>query len=202
MGRSGNVPSGAHLRAHRAAFVAIVCIAVLFASGCAAVEAGSRVKASSELPINIPSAQRAALADGKVSLAEYQAAFAAWQQCVASGGGRLRVDSRDSQTGVIMYSAGSRLGTWAAPRADSPEARCYHEQFDYVEQTFMANNPEIQRRQRAEAVLNYQKFTRPCLLKNGISAPEQVQIDSAAFAQYVSQAAEFERSGKCPAETP
>lgn len=77
--------------------------------------------------------QAGALADGTVTRAEYEAAYASFAACVTDGGGRIFVQSRDPSTGIITYGTGHRLGTPGRPSLGSVEGRCYHERFDRID---------------------------------------------------------------------
>lgn len=150
---------------------------------------------------DVPAEQRAALADGHVTLAEYQAAFAKWEKCVTEGGGLLKAESRDPKTGLITYQVGARLGTPEQPRADSVEARCYHAYFDVIETAYTEGNPLIRQQEQSEAIKNYQTMDRPCLLRNGIAAPANIVFDSDLFRQLIAKAGELENEGKCSSGT-
>jgi len=91
-------------------------------------------------PESIPAPQRAALSDGKVTLAEYQAAYAEFMSCVRAGGGHLEEIGRDA-SGIITYRVGGRLGAPDKPNLTSVEGRCYHDNFDSVEVAFELSLP-------------------------------------------------------------
>jgi hypothetical protein len=145
----------------------------------------------------LPAAQRAILADGKVTPAEYQLALAAFQDCVTKSGGRLRIESRDQASGAVTYATGSDIGTPDQPNLTTPEGKCYYEQFSRVEVVFTATDPTFLSSMKERARQQYSTKTRPCLVKNGITAPESVEPGSDQANSLDNKAADLVNQGKC-----
>jgi hypothetical protein len=150
----------------------------------------------SAMPTDLPSEQRGYLADGKVSAGEYAAAFGSFQRCVLQGGGRLEVVTR-YPGGLIDYRVGGRLGTPQQPVLSSVEGRCYHQFLDSVEYLFQTTDPgalsDIAQQQRQL----YADKVYPCLIKNGVSAPPQVDPASAQGKALSKQWLALGQAGKC-----
>lgn len=154
---------------------------------------GPSLPAASAMPV----AQRSILADGKVTPAEYQLAFAAFRECVAKSGGRLRIESRDQASGAVTYATGSDVGTPDHPNLDTLEGKCYYEQFSRVEVVFTATDPTYLASMKERVRQDYQTKTRPCLVKNGVTAPENVEPGSDEANSLDSKATDLTNQGKC-----
>jgi hypothetical protein len=179
---------------------AVLALVVLLLAGCNArwrAGAGAATaKPTATAGQDIPTGQRSALADGKVTLAEYQTAFASFASCVSNGGGQLEETSRDA-SGLIHYGTPVRLGSPDAPDLTSVEGRCYHDTFDRIEFVFQTTDPAVLAAAAAEARRRYAEQIRPCLIKNGKSAPETVDPGTATFNRLFDEWAKFDQRGKC-----
>jgi len=135
-------------RARRAACGGALVLAVLVTLSACHSAAGTATRPHSafpasiadQLPTAIPTAQAAALSDGTVTRAEYEAAYQAFAACVHAGGGSVEV-LNENGAGVYTYRTGARLGTPKEPLLDSVEGRCYHDTFDVVEFVYQTTDP-------------------------------------------------------------
>ncbi len=141
--------------------------------------------------------QRILSASGTPTVAQYRAAFTAFESCAKSAGGRIKVTSQDSVSGLIGYASGSTLGDAGHPNLQTPEGRCYHEYFDSVEYAFDTKNPLVQQQNVAKELSTYRDLVRPCLLKNGRDAPATVTPGNADFEQLMTQWSELNGAGSC-----
>ncbi len=144
-----------------------------------------------------PPAQRAAFTDGKVTRAEYQAAYAAFARCVAAGGGRLEELDQDPSSGLIHYRTGVKLGTPKSPDLSSVEGRCYHETFDIVEFVFSTTDPAALAALAASDERFYAERVRPCLLAHSVDSPATVDSGSAEFNRLNKKYVELTKNGEC-----
>jgi hypothetical protein len=177
----------------------LVVAAVAFALACGGSHGSGATQSSVAIPAkSVSSAQMQYLADGKVTLAEYQEAFASFEACVTKQGGRIRVTSRDPASGAILYETGAETGTPTAPNLASPEGRCYGEYFGKVEVAFQSTDPAFLASLRQQQIQIYLTSVKPCLQKNGVAAPATVEPGSDEFVKLGDQAYKFVTQGKCP----
>ncbi len=129
--------------------------------------------------------QRAALADGELTFAEYEAAAMATVQCIDDAGmqGEAKLDPK---TGV--YSLGARWQSDAVPDAAENGKRqeatdaCYKDHWNAINQAWSAaRQPSEADLARARAALG------ACLRENGADVPENPSSDD--FAPYRSMPA-------------
>lgn len=181
--------------AARAAAGLAVLLVGLLSAGCGRQQPAGPAAGP---PAAVPAAQRAALADGTVTRAEYQAAYAAFARCVAAGRGRLRETGRDRASGMIEYSTPHRLGTPAAPNRGSVEGRCYNDTFDRVEYVFETTDPAVLAAVAARSRQVYAEHIRPCLVKNHLDAPADPPDPAGPeFATLNSTASQLQQQGRC-----
>jgi hypothetical protein len=136
--------------------------------------------------------QRKALADGVVTLAEYQAALDAWVKCTAAAGGTIEVLETDPSSGVVTYQSRSPLDD---PQA--PEGRCYMEHFDDVEIVFQRTDAAAVASAREQSRAVYLEVARPCLIANGLMAPTDADPGSDAFGSLLTQFGDLNQRGLC-----
>jgi hypothetical protein len=176
----------------------VVLIATRGGCGAAAASTAEPTPAPTGVALaDVAAAQRSALADGTVSRTEYQDAYAAFSQCVSAGGGRLEETDRDPVSGLVGYRTGASLGTPWEPQLGSVEGRCYHDTFDAIEYTFQINDPAVRARQQEQQRALYRDQVRPCLVKNGIDAPEQSEPGTAEFGDWADRWSRLESAHKC-----
>lgn len=147
--------------------------------------------------VRIPAAEAAALADGKVTLTEYQQGFAAFKACIESSGGRIRVTAVDPRSGYIRYQTGNDVGSPAGPDNGTPESVCYHTTFGLVETGFTATDPAYLAVEDDEALQDYLENTRPCLLAHGVNAPKDITPRTEQWNQIYQEWQKLYDEGKC-----
>ncbi|HQZ37138.1 MAG TPA: hypothetical protein PK020_22120 [Ilumatobacteraceae bacterium] len=145
---------------------------------------------------DIPEGQREALADGQVTVQEYRSAFDEWTQCAAKDGGVVAPYNEDPATGLILYSTGSPIGAPDQPDLSSPEGRCYAQTFSWIDLVFQSS-PAVLEHIKQQNLEVYRSEQRPCLLKNDIDAPEDVEIGSAEYGQLLQTFVDLTKRGKC-----
>jgi len=180
----------------RAAAAAACLAALCGCSSASGATATSPATPSSPTASAASADQAVALADGKVSAAEYAGAFAKFSQCATSGGGRVKVDARDPG-GYIHYEVGGILGPPEQPDATTVEGRCYHQYLDQIEVVFQTTNPGALSDIAQADRLVYKSTIYPCLKKNNVTAPADVNPDSAEGTALTEQWATLRREGKC-----
>src|ERR1700694_6061712 len=81
----------------------VACASVMTALSCSAGTSTTEARTGPNVPPSaaLPAAQRSALADGKVTLAEYREAFGRWEDCTKRAGGQLSLLSTDPISGLI-----------------------------------------------------------------------------------------------------
>lgn len=142
---------------------AALVLAGLGLSGCAGTpaNAGQGVVDTAELPQSL--AQTAALADGIVDQAEYEAGFAKFQACMTDGG--YDVEVLDTDNAVIDYR-------YLAQATDDGTAdRCYLIEFAAVDESWQTAHQD---EQADSALLD------TCLGENGLAIPDtrQEKVDA------------------------
>jgi hypothetical protein len=153
-------------------------------------------KIAGQIPTDIPTAQRSALADGKVTRAEYEAAYQEFATCATAGGGTVEIVNRNS-AGVLVYRTGAKLGTPKTPLMNSVEGRCYHDMFDVIEFVYQTTDPTVLSAAAADAQHLYTEQIRPCLRKNGVDAPTEFRPDMAQYREFAEQWSLLDGAGKC-----
>lgn len=132
-------------------------------------ELGVRVPA----PDALPPLQAAALADGAVTREEYAQAFAAFARCAEDRGDTVDVMGIDPSTGLIRYGTSQLLGVPGEP-AGGPQGACFEETFSWIELVFQVSDPAVLDKGYAEQDELYAEEGAPCLARNGINAPSEV----------------------------
>ena len=147
----------------------------------------------------VPEEQRAAFADGKISLQEYQQAFEQFRSCALAGGGYVEETQRDPTTGEIQY--GSR-GMILPPGESNGtvENGCYQMFFAQTEVAFSATDPGVARSTDADQMRNFNQNFRPCLDHLGVAVPPDLTFNDKNWIPLLNQVTDAINSGKCPPE--
>lgn len=178
--------------------VAVVCSCFAF------VCAGCSDDATQSDPVNtdildggrVPDEQRAAFVDGNVDTNEYQEAFGRFRDC-ANTSESLVVDIQtDPVSGFIGYGVKGELsapGTSNGSHLDD----CYQRYFSYIEATWQTTDPGA-----LESVIQsnmdfYHEAVQPCLIANGLEAPDDVVPGTEEFSDLSNQFLELDAAGKC-----
>jgi hypothetical protein len=179
---------------------AIVVTTLLVLGGCSASPQQKRSTTDSTATgtSQMSAYQRSIIGkDDTVTSAQYQAAFSAFESCATKAGGRVELLSRDPATGLITFQSRGVLGTPDAPALGSPEGVCYHEYFDEIDYIFQTTDPGVLQYQKQQDIEIYDRFVRPCLLKNHRPAPAKVTPGTSSFGQLAQEASTLEDEGKC-----
>ncbi|HYY12343.1 MAG TPA: hypothetical protein VE781_15505 [Kineosporiaceae bacterium] len=141
--------------------------------------------------------QKAVLADGKVTLVEYQQSFDAFSRCVTAKNGRVRVTERDPASGAVRYETGADIGSPDQPHLDTIEGRCYAQEFARAEAVFVSTDPAYRASMRQRQVQDYLQKVRPCLVANNVAAPDTIEPASERAAALFDQWNKLVAQGKC-----
>lgn len=128
-----------------------------------------------------------------VSLDDYRAGFDAFQECAATSGITVFVDSVDPQTGLISY--GVRDGDLeSSPALEA----CYVENFKELELGYTFGNPEVVEAAEREQIDElFPQVIAPCLDKNGIEYAVPERTDSEEWLYATQHWMQLVNSGKC-----
>jgi hypothetical protein len=172
--------------------------AVLTLSSCAT--ANKPPAAAVEPPVtSSPEVPDPALADGKVTLAEYQAGFARWVQCSKDGGVIVEAEKTDPMSGLISFRIYGNGDGSDNPRESptNPAGKCYRSTFAAIDQWFGANDPLVQAHLAEEDRAFFREQMVPCLQKNGESASLDAKPGDAEWARVFERHVELTNAGKC-----
>lgn len=142
---------------------------------------------------DIPQAQREALADQRVTRAEYQLAFESFRACATTAGGRVELTEQEPVSGMIVFSSGADIFDEA-----SPEGTCYAEYFSYVEMVFHRTDPAVLAYLALEDVRLFEELIVPCLEAAGVPVGEpRPAPGTQEYNDLVRLAGELSEDGRC-----
>jgi hypothetical protein len=145
----------------------------------------------------IPTGQREALADGKVTLEEYTGAFERFKACAKERGGEVFESSRNPTTGLILYGTNLDIGTASAPNLTVPVGQCFAETFSWIDRVFDLTDPAVLADADREEMANFETYARPCLIANGITPPVSIKLFSPEFNDLRDRFAKLAQANKC-----
>lgn len=157
----------------------VLALALVGAVGCAEQSAPSVSQPPTLAELGVPGAdalpplQAAALADGVVTREEYGQAFAAFVRCADDRGDPLDAMGTDPTTGLARYGTRDPLPV-PGELDGTPQGRCYEETFSWIELVFQLTDPAVLDKGYADQDALYAAEGAPCLARNGIDAPPEV----------------------------
>ena len=180
-----------------------MCVVVLSACSSGAASAPTTTAPSGGFRVpgaaDVPEEQRAAFADGKISLQEYQQAFEQFRSCAIAGGGYVEETERDPTTGEIQY--GSRGMILPPGQANGTvENGCYQRFFAQTEITFSATNTGVLGSTDDDQMRVFDQNFRPCLDHLGVPVPADLKFNDKNWIPLLDQVTDAINSGKCPPE--
>jgi hypothetical protein len=138
--------------------------------------------------------QAAILKKGKVTTAEYQAAFEEFRKCDAAGSARIVNVEFDPATGAISYA----LNADELELPGSQLNRCYTTYFDQVEKLWQLTDPVFLAWNEREATRVFDEVMRPCLEANHISVPSPAPLPGTSLYDELSLAyLDLVNAGEC-----
>ena len=139
------------------------------------------------------SPQAAALADGKVTTAEYHVAFSLFEACANDGTTSVVDVNTDPTTGLITFGVTGDLET---PGTTLYE--CYIRYFDDIELTWQSTDENFLESSRESQIAFFDTELRPCLESNGVEVPDVTpQPGSQEFGDLMTAVAALFNSGSC-----
>lgn len=182
-------------------FVLVACSGVGTKSNDRPLESSAPATLIAPANHDLPEEQRQYFEDGKVTLAEYQAAYYAFGQCAADAGvgADLREQSRDLATGVIWYSTQTLL----MPPGQSDGSKlneCYIRWFAHTEAAFLTSDPAVLAAEPQEQMDFFNKNLRPCLERIGVEIPDDLEFNDENWAQLNGEAMRALQDGRCSPE--
>lgn len=197
----------------RRCFGYVATLGAVVLAGCGGSEPGDAAESVREVPeaSSVNEEQRPYFEDGVVTLAEYQEAFAKFEQCASDVGGVVSVSLRDPVTGLITYSSSSALEArdeqsfdesgQLLPSAESPMNDCYQRFFDLTEITFSTNDPTVLAAVPDEQIAMFNQIARPCLVANGVDVPADLEYGTPQYEDLINRWSELNIAGGCDAPT-
>jgi hypothetical protein len=183
----------------------VLALALAGLTGCAwpqSAPSTSQPATLAELGVRVPEAdslpplQAKALADGAVTRQEYAQGFGAFARCAQDRGDPLDVMGTDPSTGLVRYGTTQLLGVPGEP-AGGPQGRCYEETFSWIELVFQVSDPAVLEKGYAEQDALYAAEGAPCLARNGIDAPSEVDTRTPEGLEWLGRYAELASDQKC-----
>jgi len=181
----------------------VLALALVGLTGCAGLPSPlgpSQPPALAELRVPeaeaLPPLQAVALADGVITREEYAKGFAAFARCAEDGGDPLVVGGIDPSTGLARYGTRELVGIPGEP-VPSVQGRCYDETFSWIELVFQVTDPAVLDSGYAYQDAQYAAEGAPCLARNGIDAPPEVDTRTPEGLEWHGRYSELASQQKC-----
>lgn len=141
--------------------------------------------------------QESVLADGEVTVEEYQSAFASFARCAEERGGYVAEVQRNPRSGEILYETGGKLLD-PGESGSSVENDCYQEHFAEIEVVFATtNSAALSEAEQHDWDYWYYAFV-PCLELLGVEYPDEIVMYSPEYMEISQVAIDAFISGDCP----
>lgn len=145
----------------------------------------------------VQASQQEALADGEVTIDEYNEGYEAFRSCAEERGGTVETLGVDPASGLIAYSTATDIFDRDSSGELSVEGQCYSETFIAIEATFETTNPAAVAAAQQGIMDAFDLDVRPCLEANDVLIPDGLVVDSADWDQLTIEFSQLQQSGAC-----